>query len=278
MCRSLPCAAFAPLVFALLLLAACGEDGKQASPPPPAEAAVVTRAVPYQDGDVALEGFLAKPAHPKGKRPGVLVVHEWWGLAQHPKNRAQRLARLGYVAFCCDMYGKGKLTKDAKQAGAWAKAFHDDPHGFGRARVRAGFDVLRKDPDVDPKRLAVIGFCYGGEVALELAWSGAPVKAAVCFHGTPTLPRPQDVAGVKAAVLVCLGADDAFIPAAKRTAFLKGLEKTTIVHKLESYAGAVHAFTNPDADSYGIPNVKYDKAADEKSWAAMRAWFAKYLD
>ena len=254
-------------------LAGCGDKPAATKP-----VKVVTETVAYEHDGEALEGFLAYDENATGKRPGILVIHEWWGLADHPKQRAQKLAALGYVAFCCDMYGKGKLTDDPSQAGEWASRFYGDKSGFGRARVRAGFDVLAKNARVDKDRLAAIGFCYGGSVALELAWSGAPVKAVVSFHGNPAPPEAGDVPNVKAAVLLCHGGADTLVPPATIAAFEEGLAGTDIVHKVITYEGAKHAFTNPGADAHGIDAIGYHKAADEASWADMRAWFAKYLD
>jgi dienelactone hydrolase len=252
---------------ALLALAGCADAG--AAP----EARIVTETVAYQDGDVALEGYLAYDATREGRRPGVLVIHEWWGLGAHPKARAEKLAALGYVAFCPDMYGKGRLTDDPGQAGAWAGAFRKDPHGAGRRRVRAGYDILVKHARVDPARTAAIGFCYGGTVALELAWSGADVKGVVSFHGNPAPPPAADAADVKSAVLVCHGADDAFVPDAALEAFEEGMRSAGLDWMLVKYGSAVHSFTNKGADARGMKGVKYNAAADRRSWAHMRSFF-----
>jgi len=255
-----------------LLLAACGRTAEA-----PTHARVVTEAVAYKDGDTQLEGYLAYDAALAGKRPGILVLHEWWGLTGHPKERARRLAKLGYVAFCADMYGKGKVTDDPKQAAAWAEGFYGDRAGAGRRRLKAGYDVLRDDPRVDPERLGVMGFCYGGSVALEAAWAGLDVKGVVCFHGTLTTPSPEEAKDVKAAVLVCNGGADVWVGPDKVKAFESTLAKTTIKYRVQSYEGAHHAFTNPDADKFGMDNVKYNKAADAQSWAAMKAFWQDAL-
>jgi dienelactone hydrolase len=261
--------ALAVLLPALALLAACGDKPPQAPAPK-----IVTETIAYADGDAELEGYLAYDANREGKRPGILVIHEWWGLGEHPKERARRLAGLGYVAFCADMYGKGKLTDEVPQAQAWSGEFRGDPHGFGRRRVKAGFDVLAGHPRVDPARLGAIGFCYGGSVVMELAWSGADVKGVVSFHGTPTRPRPEDVAGVRSAVLVCHGADDAFVPDEVLAAFERSMREAGIDWHLVKYGGAVHSFTSKAADARGMEGVKYDATADRLSWEHMRAFFA----
>ena len=254
-----------------LLATACGGDEPKAPE-------IVTEAVAYQDGDVELEGYLAYDKNRSGKQPGVLVIHEWWGLGEHPKARARALAELGYVAFAPDMYGKGKLTEDPKQAQEWAVAnFYGDMHGVGRARIEKGLEVLTANDRVDTSRLAAIGFCFGGSVALELAWSGAPLDGVVSFHGQPTEPRAEDVAGVKAEVLLCHGADDPLVPQEKVQSFEKALTAAKIPFKVVQYPGAVHSFTNPAADGSWNPGVKYNEAADKQSWKDMRALFAARL-
>lgn len=260
-----------PLVLAwTLLLGACGADE-------PASPKVVGETFSYSHDGTTLKGYLAYDATREGKRPGILVVHEWWGLEDHPKERARRLAELGYVALCVDMYGDGKTTDDPKQAAAWAGAFYNDRAGFGRARLKAGYDALAKHPRVDATKLGVMGFCYGGTVALEAAWAGLDVKGVVCFHGTLTTPSAEDAPNVKAAVLVCNGAADAWVPQEMITKFEDALAKAGIEHRVVSYEGAVHAFTNPGASARGMDNVKYHKAADEQSWEAMKAFWKKHL-
>lgn len=255
------------------LLAGCGDGGGPAPASPPAPPVLVTQSVDYAHGDTQLEGYLAYDAAPAGKRPGILVIHEWWGLDEHPKERARRLAALGYVAFCPDMYGKGRRTDDPQQASAWANEFRSDRFGLGRARIRAGYDVLAANPLVDPARIGAIGFCYGGSVALELAWSGAKVQAVVSFHGQPLPPRPEDVAGVQGRVLVCHGAADDFVSRESLDEFESAMAEAGIAWHLVKYGGAVHSFTNPGADARGIGGVKYHAEADRLSWAHMRAFF-----
>lgn len=254
-----------PLLF---LLAGCGDK-------PASEPQIVGEAVAYTHDGVELEGYLAYDANREGKRPGILVIHEWWGLQEHPKERARRLAGLGYVAFCVDMYGKGKVTDDPKQAGAWAAAFYGDRAGHGRARLKAGYDVLANHERVDASRLGAMGFCYGGSVALEAAWAGMGVKGVVCFHGNLTTPGEKDK--VDAAVLVCNGAADVWVTPEMIKTFEDTLSERGIQFDLVSYEGAVHAFTNPGASERGMDNVKYHKAADEQSWEAMKAFWAKHL-
>src|SRR5688572_3819210 len=175
------------LLVPALLLAGC------ASVPAPR---IETSPVPYEHAGEPLEGWLARDASLPGPRPGVLVVHEWWGLGDGVKAKAEALARLGYVALCADMYGAGRITADPKQAGAWAGRFRGEGKSLGRERIRAALEVLKATPGVDPDRIGAIGFCFGGTVVLELAWSGAPVKGVVSFHGNPTAPSPEEAKDV----------------------------------------------------------------------------------
>jgi dienelactone hydrolase len=234
--------------------------------------------VPYEHAGESLEGWLVRDGNLATPRPGVLVIHEWWGLGAHPKRKAEALARLGYVALCADMYGAGKLTTDPKQAGEWAGRFRT-PEGkvLGRERIRAALEVLRSTPGVDPERIGAIGFCFGGTVALELAWSGAPVKGVVSFHGNPTAPTPEEAKGVKAAVLVCHGANDDLVPAAALAAFEQAVREGNLDGTLVKYPGAVHSFTNPDADGSFNPGAKYDARAAHRSWEEMCAFFRERL-
>jgi dienelactone hydrolase len=176
------------------------------------------------------------------------------------------------------MYGTGRITSDPKQAGEWAGKFRT-PEGkaLGRERSRAGLEVLRALPGVDPDRVAAIGFCFGGTVVLELAWSGAPVKGVVSFHGNPTAPAPEEAKGVKASVLVCHGANDDLVPAEAMAAFEKAVREGGLDGTVVKYPGAVHSFTNPSADGSFNPLVKYDARADRRSWEDMREFFRELL-
>jgi dienelactone hydrolase len=258
------------IALSLFLLTACREE-----PAAPVAAApdVVSEKIAYEHMGEALEGVLFRDRNQGGKRPGVLVVHEWWGLTDHPKERARRLAELGYVAFCVDMYGKGKVTDDPAQAQAWSNRFGEDPVGFGRARIGAGLDVLLARKEVDAARIGAIGFCYGGGVVLQLAYGGADVDAVVSFHGHPAAPRDEDLPNVKSRILVCHGADDGFVPDEMLAAFEAAMKEGGLQWHLVKYGGAVHAFTNPGADAHGIDGVAYHAEADRLSWAHMRTFF-----
>jgi dienelactone hydrolase len=197
----------------------------------------------------------------------VLVCPEWWGLNDYPKSRAEQLAKLGYIAFALDMYGKGVKTEDAGEAGKLAGALYKDSKLL-RERASAGLKVLTDQPNVDASKVAAIGYCFGGKVALELARSGADLAAVVSFHGALSTDAPAKGA-LKPRILICNGADDTFIKPEDRAAFLKEMKDAKADYVFIDYAGAVHAFTNPTADSHNIPGIKYNQAADRRSWQHM---------
>jgi dienelactone hydrolase len=230
----------------------------------------------YKDGDLDLEGHLAWDSGLQGPRPVVLVVHEWWGLGDHAKKSAERLAARGYLGFAVDMYGKGKTTKDGKQAGEWSGAVKRDPAAIER-RLRAALDALKGRPEADLSRVACIGFCFGGTVSLEAAWAGLDLRAAVSFHGNPAGPSAEKAKGVKAAVLVLHGADDPFVPKATMDAFEASMKEHRLDWMLVSLGGAVHSFTNPEADGSFNPGAKYHAVAAERSWAIADAFLAERL-
>jgi dienelactone hydrolase len=206
------------------------------------------------------------------KRPGILVMPEAFGLGTHAKERAERLAALGYVALAGDPYGNGLEVKDLQEAIKQAGALREDPAKF-RQRARVALDKLAALPQVDPSRLAAIGYCMGGTFSLELARDGAPLKGVVSFHGGLETQRPAEVGQIKAKVLVCTGADDPFVPAAQVNAFAEEMTKAGADWQVISYGGTVHSFTNPDAASVGMAGIAYNKSADERSWKAMKAFF-----
>ena len=235
------------------------------------QAKLVTKAVDYQQGGVQLEGYLAydDAATAKGRVPGVLVVPEWWGLNDYAKGRAEQLARLGYVAFAVDMYGKGVVTTDAKKAGELAKAFYGSP--LMAERARAGLDQLLQTGLADASRVAAIGYCFGGSTVQALAFSGAPLAGIVSFHGG-LIPVPADAAAkTKAKIVICQGAADPFVKKEQAEAFVKALNEGGFDYQFISYSGAVHAFTNPGADE--LQGIGYNAAADRRSWALMKSFF-----
>jgi len=236
-----------------------------------AGAAVKTKAVDYTDGTTPLQGFLAWDDSAKEKRPGILVVHEWWGHNQHARNQALRLAKAGYVAFALDMFGKGKVTTHPKEAQAFVAEATKDPKTMD-ARFQAALALLKKDPHVDPAKLGAIGYCFGGGVVLNEVRQGADLQAAATFHGSLKAQTPAKPGAIKARILVMTGDADPMIPPEQVDAFRKEMTEAGAKFEIISYPGAKHAFTNPDADKTGMAALAYNAEADQKSWAALLAF------
>jgi dienelactone hydrolase len=237
-------------------------------------AALKTQIVEYRHGEVVLEGYLAYDDAVTGRRPGVIVVHEWKGVGAHVKASAEKLAKLGYVAFAIDMYGKGIRPKDNKEAGAEAGKYKGD-RALMRARAKAGLDWLRQHELTDPQRIAAIGYCFGGTTVLEMARSGAALAGVVSFHGGLDSPTPADARNIKGKVLVLHGADDPLVPAAEIAAFQDEMRQAKVDWQMVYYGGAVHSFTNPEAGNDPAKGVAYNEAADRRSWAAMKTFLAE---
>jgi dienelactone hydrolase len=229
---------------------------------------VQTKEVTYKQGETELQGFFAWDAQAKGKQPGVLVVHEWWGHNQHARNQARRLAEAGYVGFALDLYGKGKLATHPPDAQAFMAEATKDP-AVVKARFQAALDVLQKDPHVDPQKLAAIGYCFGGAIVLSMARMGVDLDAVVSFHGAIGQLPPVAPGGVKARVLVLNGADDPMITREQVDAFKKEMAAAKARLDFVDLPHAKHSFTNPDADKVGMPALAYNAEADKDSWAAM---------
>jgi dienelactone hydrolase len=236
-----------------------------------AGAAVKTKLVEYKQGDTVLQGMLAWDDAAKGKRPGVLVVHEWWGFNEHSREQAKRFAKAGYVAFAMDMYGKGKLATHPKDAGAMAAEATKDP-----AQVKARFDAalaqLKADPHVDPEKIAAVGYCMGGSIALSMVAAGEDLDAVSTFHaGLKDLPAPKQ--GTKTRVLVNNGEADPMNPPEVVEAYKKALTDAGVQAEVVQYPGAKHGFTNPNAGKAGMPALAYDAQADKKSFERTKAFF-----
>jgi dienelactone hydrolase len=238
-----------------------------------AYAEVRTEAVEYKQGDTVLEGYRAWDDSLKSPRPGVLIVHEWTGLGDYAKRRAEQLAKLGYVAFAADIYGKGVRPQTPKDAAAEAGKYRAD-RKLMRARAQAGLDALKSSPGVDPGKTAAIGYCFGGGTVLELARSGAALKGAVSFHGNLDTPDPKDASNIKARILVLHGGADPFVPFAQVEAFKAEMEAAKVDYQVVVYGGAQHSFTNPASDGK-MAGALYDAKADARSWAQMQAFFAE---
>jgi len=231
-----------------------------------------TETVEYKDGDVTLRGYLAFDDKKSGKRPGVLVMPEAFGLGDHAKKRADRLAELGYVAFAGDPYGNGIELATLPEAMKVAMPLFSDPAKL-RKRAHASLDYLASTPHTDPSRLASIGFCMGGTFSLELARDSAALKGIVSFHGGLQTQRPAESGKVKAKILVCTGADDTLIPIEQVNAFEAEMAKAGADWQVITYGGAKHSFTNPNSDSLAMPGIGYNKLVDMRSWKAMTDFF-----
>ena len=238
------------------------------------QAKIVTQTIEYKQGDVTLEGFLAYDDATSAARPGVLVVHQWLGLTDYEKHRAEQLASLGYVAFCADIYGKGIRPQNTTEAGVEATKYKTD-RTLLRARVNAGFDVLKKNKLVDTRRVAAIGYCFGGTTVIELARSSAELNGVVSFHGGLDSPTPAAGKNIKCKILACHGADDPFETPADLAAFEKELRDAKVDWRLNKYGGAVHSFTQPLAGNDNSKGAAYNEKADKRSWQDMKQFFAE---
>lgn len=255
--------------FSLFLLAL----GVLALPPESAEAKIVSKVIAYKDGDVELEGYLVYDDAIEGQRPGVMVVHEWWGLNDYARKRANMLAELGYVAFAADMYGKGVLVNNPKDASKLATGVRSDRAAWMK-RAALGLEQLKAAKQTDPKRLAAIGYCFGGSTVLNMALDGMDLAAVVSFHGAlPNDLTVEQAKGIKGTMLICHGARDNFIKDEVIQKFRAVLDEAATDYLFEYYGGAVHSFTDPDADKAGVAGLAYDRRSDLRSWASMRQIF-----
>jgi dienelactone hydrolase len=239
-----------------------------------AQADLYTQTVPYRQGGEELRGYLAYDKAMREPRLAVLVVHEWWGVNDYIKRRVNQLAELGYIAFAADIYGNGFVTKDPQEAGKYAGKFRGDRQLL-RDRATAGLKELTGQPSADKKRVAAIGYCFGGTTVLELARSGAPVVGVVSFHGVLDTPNPADAKNIKGKVLALHGADDPFFPPPQVSAFQEEMRKAHVDWQMIFYGGAVHSFTNPDSGSDPSRGVAYNEKADKRSWEHMKLFFAE---
>jgi len=237
-----------------------------------ATASIVEETVVYRDGDQELEGFVARPEKVDGKVPGVLIIHDWSGLDGYEKRRARMLARLGYVAFAADIYGKGVRPEKREAKAAESSKYKSDPPLY-RSRLEASLDELRAQPNVDPQRIAAIGYCFGGTGVLELARSGADIAGVVSFHGGLDTKAPAEPGSIKASVLILTGADDPYAPWADIEKLDAELRKAGADYQIVIYGDAVHSFSNPDAGDDKASGNAYDLEADRRSWEHMRFFF-----
>ncbi len=236
--------------------------------------AIHTETVDYREGNVILEGYLAYDDSTTNQRPGILIVHQWMGITDYEEMRAKMLAQMGYVAFCADIYGKGNMPTNLKEAGALAGKYKSDRQLL-RARVNAGLDELKSNEFVDPNRVAAIGYCFGGTTVIELARSGAQLNGVVSFHGGLDSPTPADGKNIKCKVLALAGANDPLQKPDDLAAFEKEMRDANVDWQIVFYGGAVHAFTQPFVDKLNLPALKYNEKADKRSWQAMKDFFGE---
>lgn len=250
-----------------------------------AQAEIKTSDIQYKGPDgTALVGYYAYDDAVVGKRPGVIVVHEWWGLNDYAKRRARDLAALGYSALAIDMYGDGKNTEHPADAQAFMQAALASAP-VAKARFLAGLDLLKAQPQTDPDKLAAIGYCFGGKVVLDMAREGVPLVAVVSFHGVLAATSAAKPGAVKAKVLVEHGEKDTLVPMASVTTFKEEFDNAKADYRVVIQPKAKHSFTNPDADrlshaghgSEKGPDLGYSPVADENSWADMQALFKETL-
>lgn len=239
-----------------------------------AHAAIVGKEIDYKSGDTALKGYLAYDDAKTDKRPGMLVVHEWWGHNEYARTRARKLAELGYIAIAVDMYGDGKTAKHPDDAGKFAQQVMKNLP-TGEARFRAAEELLKQQPQTDASKIGAIGYCFGGAVVLHMARIGEDLAGVVSFHGNLSTAEKAKKDAVKARVLVCTGGADPFIPADAVKAFEDEMTEAAAKFRIVTYKDAKHSFTNPDADKFGkefnLP-LEYNSDADEQSWADMKSF------
>jgi len=233
---------------------------------------VVGEAVEYKDNGTTLKGYIAYDDSIKGQRPGVLVVHEWWGHNDYVRKRADMLAKMGYTALAVDMYGEGKNTDHPENANKFMTEVMNNM-GIGEKRFNAALELLKKQKTVNPEDIAAIGYCFGGAIVLHMARTGTDLDGVTSFHGNLSSMHTAPPDTIKTQILVLTGGDDPFVPQEQVDAFRKEMDTAGADYELVIYPGVKHSFTNPDADKYGkqydLP-LEYNKEADEKSWAQMQ--------
>ena len=245
-----------------------------------AQAAIKEEPVTYTDGEATLKGFVVYDDAVTAKRPGIVMVHEWWGITKHMHNEARKFAQQGYTAFIADMYGDAKTADNPKDAGALAGSVMKNPKVMEQ-RFNAAREQLAKQASVDPKRIGAVGYCFGGAVVLNMARAGADLAAVAGFHASLGLNTPPPAPGtVKAKVLILNGADDPFVKRAQYDALKKDFDAAKVDYRIVEYPGAVHAFTNPEATELGkkfnLP-LRYDAKADQEAKAEAAKFFAANL-
>jgi dienelactone hydrolase len=242
-----------------------------------AHAAIKEEAVTYRDGDTVMKGFIVYDDAKKAKRPGIVVIHEWWGITKHVRDEARKFAAQGYTAFVADMYGDAKTADNPKDAGALSGAVRKNPAAM-QSRFKAAKDLLSKHATVNASKIGASGYCFGGSVVLDMARAGLDLKGVAAFHAGLGASGPAAAAGaVKAKVIVLNGADDPFIKPDSVEAFKKEMDAAKVDYRYLNYPGAVHAFTNPEATEKGkqfnLP-LAYHAEADKQAKAEAAKFFS----
>jgi dienelactone hydrolase len=245
-----------------------------------ANAEIKEKPVTYSDGTTTMKGFVVYDDAIKTRQPGIVMIHEWWGITPHIHNEARKFAQQGYTAFIADMYGDAKTADNPKDAGALSSSVMKDPKAM-ESRFKAAQAELAKQPSVNPQRIGAVGYCFGGAVVLNMARAGDDLKAVAGFHASLGLNTPAPAPGtVKAKVLILNGADDPFVKKEQYEALKKDFDAAKADYRIVTYPGAVHAFTNPEATELGkkfnLP-LKYDAKADQESKAEAAKLFAATL-
>lgn len=267
---------FYAFLIGMFVVACTSTEKEQATNDKVEEATAPSGEVEYSADTTTLKGYFAVNTSTEGKKPGILVIHEWWGHNEHSRNRADMLADLGYVAFALDMYGDGKNTNHPKDAGKFMTAVVSNMD-VARARFESALEQLKNHPNVDPEKIGVVGYCFGGTMALSMANAGYDLDAVAAFHAGLKLPiMPEGQGSVKAKILVANGADDPWVSEQQVADIQAVMEGAGVDYKYVAYEGATHAFTNKGADALGAEHnlpLAYNAAADSASWEEMKMLF-----
>lgn len=241
------------------------------------QAKIITQPVVYKQAGTEYTSYISYDDSIKGKRPGILVVHEWWGLNDYAKRRMEMLAKLGYVAFAVDMYGTGKVTDNADQAREWMTEATADVEWW-RERANAGIKHLKKHKLVDKDKIAAVGYCFGGGTVIQLAYGGTDINGIVSFHGSLPAADESSSGKIKTRMLIAHGNADSFIPRETVTKFQDTLDKVGADWSMITYGNAKHGFTNKDAGKRGMDALQYNAYADKHSWRAMQDFFTDIFE
>lgn len=264
------------LLSGITLFFSCKSHDKKKDDAAAKEPKLKEEVISYRVDSLNMNSFVVYDENIEGKRPAILVIHEWWGLNDYAKMRARKLAELGYIAMAVDMYGNGQMGNDPDAAGKLAMPFYTNPE-IAKKHFDAALENFKKNPAVDPANMAVMGYCFGGGMAVGLARMGAALKGAVSFHGNLNIVTlNKDL--LKAEILICHGNADPLVPQAEVEQFKKQMDSIGAKYVFKVYDNSTHAFTNPNATEMGekfkLP-IKYDAAADSASWSDMKEFFRR---